>query len=107
MATPDSHAVRHDYATGYFGVPGESGARSTKVHAVKRGTGRGRHKVTSICGARLGPKAEFAWCAWGIYLDYVECRSCKRMAHDVRARELSKKADALGYKLVKKRGRAA
>lgn len=53
---------------GYFGVPGET-ARG-RVHIVVDGK--------PLCGSRIGPRAEFQWCAAIVKhaLSYVECRRC-------------------------------
>lgn len=56
-------------STGWFGVPGEN--RSTKVHVVKDGK--------PICGAQVGPKMVFQWCARGTHWGYIDCEHCKAM----------------------------
>ena len=43
-------------------------SRSTKVHVVN-GTG-------PICGSIIGAEQEFQWCAWGGYIDMIECERC-------------------------------
>jgi hypothetical protein len=57
------------YQTGFFGIPGTS--QTTKVHVVETGN-------RPICGAVVGPKQEFQYCANGIHLNLVECESCRK-----------------------------
>lgn len=62
--------------TGYFGIPGET-PKSTTVHLTAN-DGLGERP---ICGVKLRPGMEFQFCASGWRLDYVECRSCVRIAN--------------------------
>ena len=55
---------------GWFGIPGASSRFSTLTHVVSGGK--------PICGAKLGPKQEFQWCAYGTKAIECECRRCKK-----------------------------
>lgn len=67
------------YRTGWFGIPGGAGSRSTKVHVVKR-IPFGRAKP--ICGSRIGKDQRFQLCCYGVSLEMVECKRCRRMCDD-------------------------
>lgn len=56
-------------STGYFGVPGTE--RCTNVHVYNGVTGR------CLCGYLPNDQYQFQWCAHGVQMDYVECKSCK------------------------------
>ena len=58
--------------TGWFGEAGTG--KSTKVHFVKHGATR------PICGASIGKRMEFQWCANWFEYSYVECLTCRRIA---------------------------
>jgi len=55
-------------ATGYCGVPGETGG---KVHAFDGGT--------ALCGWKPRREMEFQWCSWGITFHYLECAHCRKI----------------------------
>ncbi len=52
--------------TGYFGVPGKE--TRSKVHIVEQDK--------PACGVRIGPKAEYQWCANGVNFAYLDCKRC-------------------------------
>jgi hypothetical protein len=58
-------------------VPGTF--RSTVVHAVDENR-------VAICGYRAHKSYEFQWCARGLQIDYVECRTCLRRIRKERER---------------------
>lgn len=66
------------FQTGWFGIPGGPAHRSLPVHVVRTGTRQ------PICGARVGPKQAFQWCASGIQFSYIECERCKKKVAKVR-----------------------
>ena len=72
-----------DEATGWYGIPG--GGRFTKIHVVSR------DKKGPICGARIGPKMEFQWCAWHAMWGFIECEHCKRIILQRAREELMRK----------------
>lgn len=62
---------------GYFGVPGTIGG---KVHICGTANINDLHPAP-LCGARLGAKVEFQWCAtWPNGFTYIECEHCKKKA---------------------------
>jgi len=52
--------------TGYYA----NTTNFTKTHIVFDGK--------PICGASIGKKLKFQWCANGVRRDYVECKNCLR-----------------------------
>ena len=60
-------------STGWFGIPGNKGRGSTKVHLVAM-------DGKPVCGAGLSPKQEYQWCADGVRFDFIECKRCKGIA---------------------------
>lgn len=58
--------------TGWSGVPGATGDRSSKVHLFVDGK--------PACGSRLAPKSEFQCCARRIWFDVIECEKCRLIA---------------------------
>jgi len=64
------------FRTGYFGIPGTF--RTSLVHVVDA-----TKRNEPICGTTLGPEMEFQWCANRIYLEYITCEHCRRIAHRI------------------------
>lgn len=80
--------------TGYFA----NGERGGKVHLAEGGyPGVAR----PLCGVRLGPKAEFQWCANGVWVDYLECARCRRKALERAARQARVAERALGRRRIR------
>lgn len=67
------------FSTGWFGIPGAGGRRSTLVHVVTRGK--------PACGTVLSKKQEFQWCTHGAYYSYLECEHCKKMCREGKFKE--------------------
>lgn len=57
------------FKTGYF-ANWRRPFESSKVHVVDIRTGE------PWCGANIGPKSEFQWCASGIAIRYLTCLNC-------------------------------
>ena len=83
------------FATGFYGIPGDDGRRSTKVHVIQVGKG-------PICGTRLSPKQVFQWCARGAFESYIECDHCKRLTagDGLKILKLKLEAAELGLKIT-------
>ena len=77
-------------STGYFGIPGDSGARSTKVHYVFD-----TRYSKPICGSRIGPLMHFQWCAGGFEERFVECERCRRIGATAPLIKIQKRASSV------------
>lgn len=55
--------------TGFYGIPGKTGG---KVHLRINGK--------PACGARFRSDQQFQFCSGNIHIEYIECRTCKRIA---------------------------
>lgn len=71
------------YRTGYFGVPGT--IAKGKVHIIDESS-------KPVCGSVVGPKAEFQWCANGIFFSYVDCAHCQSWYNRIMYKEASEQA---------------
>ena len=80
------------YKTGWFGNP----LRGCKTHVVQD------HPLVPgwhpICGSKIGIDMDFQWCADGVHLKYIECKTCLIKAGKI----LKEKADA-DQKFVQKK----
>jgi hypothetical protein len=81
--------------TGYFGIPGNNGSRSTKVHLVENDK--------PVCGATLSKQQVYQWCAPYIQTDYLECGHCIKIARKLLMEEMKKKGvsiDKFGFTVL-------
>ncbi len=69
--------MSNTYRTGYFAS--QQRDRPTKVHVVDGND-------SPVCGATLGGDMIFQWCAQVIRVEYIECKTCKRIANRVMAK---------------------